>query len=70
MMFSKIVHIFIGCLLTAVVKSNRSNNHELSVYGEVPGLIPSPFYDIKVRKVGSENWLNPFTLVTECATDK
>ena len=70
MMFLKIVHIFIGCLLTAVVKSNRSNNHELSVYGEVPGLNPSPFYDIKVRKVGSENWLNPFTLVTECTTDK
>ena len=46
------------------------NNNELSVYGDVPGLNPSPFYQMKVKKEGSERYLHPFTFVTECTTEK
>ena len=43
---------------------------ELSVYGEVPGLEPSPFYKFKVRKEGSEEWLDTFAFLTECTLEK
>ena len=64
-----ILKIFLCGIILKYVQAN-DNDDELSVYGKVPGLSPSPFYEIKVRKEGSEHWLNPFTLVTECTTDK
>ena len=66
---SRILNILLllpGILLNCV----HANDDELSVYGKVPSLNPSPFYQIEVRKVGSENWLDPFTLVTECTAEK
>ena len=43
---------------------------ELSVYGEVPGLEPSPFYKFNVRKEGSKEWFDTFAFVTECTLEK
>ena len=48
----------------------RASNAQLSVYGNVPGLQESPFYDIRVRRRHDEQWLDPFTFVTECTGDK
>ena len=42
----------------------------LSVYGEVPGVSPSPYYSFRVREKGSEKWVNTFALMTECSGDK
>ena len=68
-MLSNIAYtIFICCLLTTFAKGNN-NDDELSVYGEVPGLNPSPFYQIKIRKESSERYLHPFTFMTECTTE-
>ena len=68
-MLSNIAYtIFICCLLTTFAKGNN-NDDELSVYGEVLGLNPSPFYQIKIRKESSERYLHPFTFVTECTTE-
>lgn len=39
----------------------------LSVYPPVPGLDPSPHYRFRVRRVGSDEWLEPFALMTRCA---
>ena len=69
MEFARILRILLSGILLSYVQANE-NDDELSVYGKVPGLSPSPFYQIKVRKEGSEHWLDPFTLVTECTTDK
>ena len=42
----------------------------MSVYGEVVGLSPSPYYSFRVRREGSLEWLNTFALLTECSLDK
>ena len=43
---------------------------EFNVYGHVPGLEQSPFYRLRLRKYGSEDWHEPFTFVTECTAAK
>ena len=46
-------------------------NNEISVYEGVPGLEPSPYYSIRLRKEGSsDSWLDTFALVTECTKEK
>ena len=42
----------------------------LSVYGEVPGLSPSPYYSFKVREKDSGEWIDTFALMTECTLEK
>ena len=42
----------------------------LAVYGPVPGLAPSPYYSLQVRQEGSDSWLDTFSLLTECTTEK
>ena len=50
------------------IQENRES--VLNVYGPVPSLDPSPFYDIQVRELGSSSWLSPFTFLTECTGHK
>ena len=40
------------------------------VYDAVPGLEPSPFYNLQIREAGADEWLDAFTLVTECTKEK
>jgi len=47
-----------------------SSKFQLNVYEDVPGLEPSPFYKIEVKKAGAESWLSPFTFLTECTAEK
>ena len=54
-----------GCSLTIGQESPN-----LSVYGEVPGLSPSPYYSFQVREHGSEEWLDTFAMLTECTAEK
>ena len=42
----------------------------VSVYPPVPGLPPSPYYTLRVREVGAEEWLEAATLLTDCTADK
>ena len=42
----------------------------LHVYGEVPGLDPSPYYSFKIRERGSEDWIDTFAMLTECTAEK
>ena len=51
-------------LLISCVKS------QLSIYDDVPGLESSPYYQVQVRETGTDQWLSPFTLLTECTADK
>ena len=65
-----VTFITFGLLLAHAALASKVNDNELSVYGDVPGLNPSPFYQMKVKKEGSERYLHPFTFVTECTTEK
>ena len=49
---------------------SAEENAGLGVYGEVPGLDPSPYYRVELRKENSNSWLTPFTFLTECPGDK
>ena len=42
----------------------------LSVYGKVPGLSPSPYYEFRVREKKSGEWKDTFALMTECSLEK
>ena len=61
------VTIFVFLQNYSVVRASKA---QLSVYDNVPGLQESPFYDIRVRRRHDEQWLDPFTFVTECTGDK
>ena len=52
------------------VSSSSITEDEFNVYGHVPGLEQSPFYRLRLRKYGSEDWHEPFTFVTECTAAK
>ena len=70
MRLQSFVHLLF--LLEPLVLCRDINNSKLSVYGDVPGLQPSPYYRIRIRKEGSASgsWLNTFALVTECTLEK
>ena len=57
-------------LIKTVSLSFNPENDEFNVYGHVPGLDQSPFYRLRLRKYGSEDWHEPFTFVTECTAAK
>ena len=38
----------------------------LGLYSAVPGLPPSPYYSLRARQAGTEQWRTAFTLVTQC----
>ena len=72
MMLRRNVEIVISLLsLTILVAGgSQADNDRLGVYGPVPGLAPSPYYRLQVREEGSDSWLDTFTLLTECTTEK
>ena len=43
---------------------------QLHVYDAVPGLDPSPYYEIQVKEENSSSWIPVFTLLTECTAEK
>ena len=57
-------------ILISLESVSAEENAGLGVYGEVPGLDPSPYYKIELRKENSNSWLTPFTFLTECTGDK
>ena len=52
-------------VLVAIIHAENFN-----IYGPVPGLEPSPFYRVKIRTHGSEDWIDTFMLHTECTEAK
>ena len=40
----------------------------IHVYGEVPGLDSSKYYKVQVKRSSTEEWLEAFTIATECTT--
>ena len=48
----------------------HGQNAPLSIYPEVQGLIPSPFYKIEVKLASADVWMMPFTFLTECTDEK
>merc|ERR1711936_569883 len=42
----------------------------MAVYPPVPGLQPSPYYKFRLQKVGSNEWLEPMAMLTECTNEK
>ena len=59
-----------GAILICIGLASGQEVPNLSVYGDVPGLTPSPYYSFRVREQGSEQWLDTFALVTECTLEK
>ena len=43
---------------------------QLHVYDAVPGLDPSPYYEIQVKEESRTSWIPVFTLLTECTAEK
>ena len=60
-----VAHCFLLNILSLVIVTCQ----RLSVYGDVPGLAPSPHYQIEVREKGADKWLKPFTHLTECTAE-
>ena len=72
-MFSKIPFcLFVQVLLAYCFASIEicASSSDLQVYGDVPGLSPSPYYSFRVREVESGEWLETFALMTECTAEK
>ena len=63
-------HIIITAALFGCSLGTGQESPNLSVYGEVPGLSPSPYYSFKVRERGAEEWIDTFAMVTECTAEK
>ena len=55
-------------LVFVLVSKTKANN--LNVYDPVPGLNSSPFYDIRVREKGKDDWIKTFPMITECTDAK
>ena len=72
MMLASKVGIFLSLLsLTGVVAGlSQTGPGVLGVYGPVPGLPPSPYYSLQLREGGTQDWLDTFTLLTECTGEK
>ena len=64
------IHSYTLIFLIKTVVSFSVPEDELNVYGHVPGLEQSQFYRLRLRKHGSEDWHEPFTIVTECTAAK
>jgi hypothetical protein len=55
------------CLHLSIPKAAATPR--LSVYGEVLGLDPSPFYRCRVREAGDAEWIDTFSLLPECSLE-
>ena len=48
-----------------LIFSPISKADNLNVYDAVPGLEPSPYYDIRLREKGQDHWIKTFPMITE-----
>jgi len=62
-----LVFLLIALLSTLSPKVKAAH---LNVYDPVPGLDPSPYYDIRVKEKGKDHWIKTFPLITECTDAK
>ena len=53
-------------LLSFILREGLSES--LNVYGSVPGLDPSNYYKIQVKKSTDDEWIETFTMTSECTT--
>ncbi|MGC6448305.1 MAG: hypothetical protein ACON5J_17885, partial [Rubripirellula sp.] len=69
-MKSAVVACFVmGVLFCGSINAQNidTQDQELVVYSEVPGVEPSEHYSFAIRKLGSNGpWLRPFAFVTKC----
>ena len=56
---------FILLIFSPILKADN-----LNVYDAVPGLEPSPYYDIRLREKGQDHWIKTFPMITECTDAK
>ena len=68
-MILNIMGILLSLLIVCVAFVSCAEEH-LHVYDSVPGMDPSPYFSLKVRKSGDEVWTDAFTLITECTAAK
>ena len=66
MLLSRVKPLSLPLSVLALVSQSVQGTERLSVYGPVPGLSPSPYYGVQVRQEGHQDWLSPFTFLTEC----
>ena len=62
--------MFLFEIILLTIFATLAHAKDFNVYGPVPGLEPSPFYNVKIRKHGSEDWMETFVLHTECTEAK
>ena len=64
----QIMKIFQKLILLALIPviGFCAEDKPLHVYPPVPGLEPSEHYSFKIRKQGSNEWMDMFALVTTC----
>ena len=61
----KVAFAILSILSIQIVKAAN-----LNIYDPVPGLDPSPYYDIRVREKGKNHWTKTFPIITECTDAK
>ena len=66
MLLSRVKPLSLPLSVLALVSQPVQGTERLSVYGPVPGLSPSSYYSVQVRQEGHQDWLSPFTFLTEC----
>ena len=65
------MHVLIPLILLAFnTNTNNLAAAEFSVYDPVPGLDPSPYYEVRIREQGTDDWYQTFVLFTECTEAK
>ena len=62
--------VFVAIALLSTLSHQIVKATNLNVYDPVPGLDPSPYYDIRVREKGKDHWIKTFPMITECTDAK
>ena len=57
-----------GLLIIFPIQLVKTAN--INVYDSVPGLDPSPYYDIRIREKSHDHWIKTFPMITECTDAK
>ena len=65
------LQLFGFCVLVPhLMVANANKSGKFSVYDPVPGLDPSPYYSVRMKEKGSDQWTETFMLLTECTEAK